>query len=137
MKQIVDKSLLPFLLIGAGNTVLSQGIMQGLMTVGAGYWLSSAAAFIFTSILSYFLNRRFSFHSSRKISDTLWRFALNIAVCYFLAYSVARPLTRWILERLLPETPLDPERAALLTGQVLFTGFNYFGQKFFAFRENR
>ena len=135
MKKLIDKSLLPFLLIGAGNTLLSQLMMQGLMSAGAGYWLSSGIAFFLTSVLSFILNRRFSFHSRAPVRDTLWRFALNIAVCWLLAYSVARPATAWLLNRLLPDSSLDVERVSLLTGQVLFTALNYFGQKFFAFRK--
>ena len=137
LKKLLDKSLLFFLLIGVGNTLLSMGIMYLLYTLaGFGYWGSSAVAFSLTSILSFILNKRLSFQYEGQVWVAALRFALVIAVCYLIAYSLAQPATAWLLGRLM-STSFSPEtidKAALLTGQVLFTGLNYFGQRFFAFR---
>jgi putative flippase GtrA len=138
LKKLLNKSLLFFLLIGAGNTLLSMGIMYLLYTLaGFGYWGSSAVAFTLTSILSFVLNKRLSFQYEGHVWAAALRFALVIAVCYLIAYSLAQPATAWLLGRLmstsLPSVTID--KAALLTGQVLFTGLNYFGQRFFAFRK--
>lgn len=135
-----DRSFFMFLLIGAGNTVLSFLLMQGMYALGlGGYWLSSAFAFAVTSVLSFVLNKRLSFRNHESVFHTAWRFALVIAVCYVLAYSAARPAVRWLLDRLaLGEAlPVGSDQAAMLAGQVIFTGLNYVGQRFFAFRDKK
>ncbi len=137
LKKLFDKSLLYFLLIGVGNTLLSMGIMFLLYKVGFGYWGSSAVAFTVTSILSFLLNKKLSFQYEGHVWAAALRFALVIAVCYLLAYSVAQPATGWLLQKFLG-TAVEAktiDKVALLTGQVIFTGLNYFGQRFFAFRK--
>ena len=103
--------------------------------VGGYYWLSSAFAFAPTSVLSLYLNKRFSFRTRASVKHTAWRFALVIGVCYLLAYSAAQPATAWLLDRLLSPHALkvSNDQIALFVGQVLFTGLNYLGQRFFAF----
>jgi putative flippase GtrA len=138
MKKLFDKSLLSFLLIGAGNTLLSTAMMYLLYTLaGFGYWGSSAVAFAATSVISFLLNKRLSFQYEGNVWLAALRFSLVIAACYLIAYSLAQPATVWLLRSVagasLPAETI--EKVALLTGQVLFTGLNYIGQRFFAFRK--
>ena len=70
----------------------------------------------------------------RAPSGTALRFALNIAVCYGLAYGLAKPLVRLIFSGLSKKWA---ENLAMLAGMGLFVVFNYFGQRFFAFREKK
>ena len=60
------------------------------------------------------------------------RFALTVAVCWLIAYGVAKPLALWALSG---QSGKIQENVALLVGMVLYTGLNYFGQRFFAFRK--
>jgi len=138
MKKLFDKSLLFFLMIGVGNTLLSTAIMYLLYTLaGFGYWGSSAVAFAVTSVLSFLLNKRLSFQYEGNVWLAALRFSMVIAACYLIAYSLAQPATLWLLTNVAGASlpPETIEKAALLTGQVLFTGLNYFGQRFFAFRK--
>ena len=82
--------------------------------------------------MSYFLNRYFTFKYQGGGWKVVLRFALNIAVCYFLAYGVAQKLMEVILSGV-GESLRD--NIAMLTGMCLFVGLNYLGQRFFAFRE--
>lgn len=135
--RIFDRSLILFLVIGVGNTLISFVIMQAMYALGwGGYWLSSAFAFAVTSVLSFIFNKKYSFRNRDSIKNTAWRFALVIAVCYLLAYSAARPATIWLLNKLAPGDilPVSNDQIAMLVGQVLFTGLNYLGQRFFAFK---
>lgn len=108
-------------------------IMFGLYNLaGCSYWMSSAANYILTSILSYFLNKTFTFGNKGGVGSTALRFALNIAVCYLLAYGIAKPTVGWLLSG----TSVSlRDNCSMFTGMILFTGFNYIGQRFFAFRE--
>ncbi len=130
-----DKSFITFLVVGVVNTLFGTAIMLLLYNLaGCGYWFSSFCDYFFGSILSYFLNRRFTFHYTGNSRKSILRFALNIIVCYLIAYSLALPLTRMALEQLhLSKTVV--ENVAMLVGTGLFMLINYLGQKFFAFRK--
>lgn len=133
IRAVVDEKLLKFIVVGVINTLVGMAIMFGLYNwAGCSYWISSAANYVLTSILSFFLNKYFTFGNKEKSLSQVLRFVLNIAVCYLVAYGVAKPLTFAVLggvnERL-------RTNAAMLVGMCLFTGLNYFGQRFFAFSQ--
>lgn len=132
MKSLFDDKLWKFILVGIINTVVGTAIMFGLYNFAdASYWFSSAANYILTSILSYFLNKHFTFQNKDKSIWVSIRFIINIAVCYGLAYGLAKPLT---LALLTDYSVVVQENSAMFVGMVLFTGFNYLGQRFFAFK---
>ena len=60
------------------------------------------------------------------------RFALNVAVCWLLAYGLAKPLVLWALSG---REVWIQENVAMLVGMCLYTALNYLGQRFFAFRK--
>ena len=99
---------------------------------GFGYWPATAVSYTLASVMSYFLNRHFTFKYKSGGILVVLRFALNIAVCYGLAYGLAKPLIRWLLSS---ASVTVRDNVAMLAGMCLFVGFNYLGQRFFAFRE--
>lgn len=135
LSKLFDRTLLKFLLVGCANTLCSMFIMYLLYNLAHfGYWGSSATAFFLASILSFFLNRSFTFQSQEGVRKTALRFSINVAVCYLLAYSAAQPLVGWALARF-GLAPSLVEQIAMLFGMCMFTGLNYLGQRFFAFRK--
>ena len=131
--SLIDAKLLRFIIVGVINTLVGMAIMFGLYNLaGASYWASSAANYVLTSILSFFLNKYFTFRNHENSWSQVLRFVLNIAVCYLLAYGIAKPLCIRLLANA-RESVRD--NVSLFVGMVLFTGFNYFGQRLFAFRE--
>lgn len=134
-KKLFDRTFLRFLLIGVVNTLFGYTIMFVFYNVlHLGYWVASASNYFFGSILSYFLNKYFTFRDSSRGWKTVLRFAVNIAACYLVAYGVARPLVRLILQGL-SQSFID--NAAMLTGSVVFVGLNYLSQRFLTFREKQ
>ena len=100
MKNIIDKKLLKFILVGIVNTLVGTAIMFGLYNMaGCSYWVSSAANYVIGSILSYVLNKKFTFRHRGRIAQSALRFTGNIAVCYLLAYGIAKPAVRAIPDR--------------------------------------
>lgn len=138
-----DKQFLKFCLVGVANTLFGTAIMFLLRNLvpwpALGfseasqwpYWISSGANYFFGSILSYFLNKYFTFKYKKRDWATIARFTLNIILCYGVAYGVAKPLVRLALTGLSAKA-LD--NVAMLAGMVIFTGLNYLGQRFFAFK---
>ena len=135
IKSLFDAKLWKFLLVGVLNTIVGNGLMFLLYNLAHwGYWPSTAVSYILASVMSFFLNRYFTFKYKGKGWKVVVRFAVNIAVCYLLAYGIAQPLMKWLLSGA-SETVRD--NVAMVTGMCLFVGFNYLGQRFFAFREEK
>ena len=133
MKKFFDKTFIKFIIVGVLNTLFGTTVMFVCYNLfHLGYWVSSAANYILGSILSYFLNKHFTFENKEKGLKPILRFTINIIVCYGLAYGIAKPLVKIILSSF-SKTFVD--NCAMLTGTVLFVGFNYIGQRFFAFKE--
>lgn len=133
LKKLFDIHFWKFVLVGVANTLLGSGIMFLFYNVfHLSYWVSSASNYIFGSILSYFLNKYFTFQSRERSRGELLRFAGNITLCYLLAYGAAKPLMRRLLAG--AGTTVQ-DNVAMLTGMCLFVGLNYLGQRFFVFPE--
>lgn len=133
LKKLLDRTFWKFILVGIINTLFGTAVMflcYNLLHMG--YWVSSAANYVLGSILSYFLNKHFTFQNREKGPGVVVRFVINILVCYLLAYGIAKPLVAWALSGM---SKSIQENGAMLVGMCLFVGFNYLGQRFFAFRE--
>ena len=135
LKEFFDIKLLKFGIVGIINTVVGMIIMFGLYNVfHLSYWISSGCNYFFTSILSYFLNKTFTFKDQSSVAESGLRFFINILICYLLAYGLAKPLISLILSDL----PLNyQDNISMLLGMCFFVGFNYIGQRFFVFRDQK
>ena len=138
MKNILalfDVKMWKFLLVGVLNTLVGDGLSFLLINVTAiGMWWGTALPMALASVMSYFLNKHFTFKNTEKGWRPVLRFAVNIAACYLLAYGIAIPLLTWALAA---QNPVLVRNVTKLAGMVLFTGFNYLGQRLFAFREKK
>ena len=133
-EKIIQNTVLRFILVGVINTLVGTAIMFGLYNLAhCSYWVSSASNYILTSILSFFLNKFFTFQNKEKSIGQVVRFAVNIAVCYLLAYGIAKPLCLYLLSGAVASVR---DNVSMFVGMCLFTAFNYCGQRFFAFRNN-
>lgn len=130
-----DKTFLKFVIVGVINTLFGSAVMFGFYNLlHLSYGLSVAANYVFGSILSYFLNKRFTFKNTEKGAGTVIRFAVNVGLCCLIAYGAARPLVRLILSG---ASATLRDNIAMLVGMGLFVVLNYIGQRFFAFAEKK
>lgn len=133
LKRWIDGTLLRFLLVGVVNTLVGCGTMFLLYNLAHwSYWTSSAANYIVGGIVSFFLNKYFTFRKKDWSWGQVARFAGNVAVCWLLAYGMAKPL---VLHLLAGQSLWLQENTAMLVGMCLYTALNYLGQRFFAFRK--
>lgn len=140
VKQLLDPTFFRFILVGIVNTLVGYGVMFGLYNLAglhtwgdAGYWISSAANYIVGSVVSFFLNKHFTFRNQEKGAGVVLRFVINISVCWLLAYGLAKPAVSWALGGMGLGGQLLGN-LTMLFGSGLFVLLNYFGQRFFAFR---
>lgn len=135
IKKILSLEQSRFVVVGIMNTIIGAAAMLIAYNVfHLGYWISSAMDYIIGSIFSYFANKHFTFKSEKKSVSEVIRFAINIVICYFISYSVAKP----VVERVLEDINLSVsilEQLSMFFGMGIFMVLNYFGQKFFVFRK--
>ena len=112
LKKVFDKTFLTFIAVGVINTLFGMTIMFFCYNIlNLGYWFSSGMNYVCGSVLSYFLNKKFT----------------------FIAYGIAKPLVLYLFaglgERL-------QGNLALGAGMGLFVLLNYVGQRFWAFKQD-
>lgn len=130
--KLFDITFWKFIIVGIINTLFGISIMFVFYNVfHFSYWLSSASNYFFGSILSYLLNRYFTFNNRVKSYKTIFRFILNISVCYLVAYGIAKPISEVLLSSFSQNIQVN---MAMLIGMCLFVGLNYIGQRYFVFR---
>ena len=62
----------------------------------------------------------------------VFRFVINISICYAIAYGIAKPLVRMLLSG---QSVKIQDNGAMLVGMVLFVVINYLGQRLFVFKK--
>ena len=149
-KTILDRTFWRFVLVGVVNTLIGLGVnylvlwLLGLtnsVSENTAYWIASAANYTVGSIVSFFLNKYVTVKSRAKSAGEVFRFILNIIVCWIIAYGTAKPFVGWLLTKtwVFPWQNAPMPKAvgyvATLVGAGLFVILNYFGQRFFAFKK--
>ena len=87
-----------FGMVGVINTLMGWIIMAVLYNLmHMNYWLSSGISYFIGSVFSYHANAKLTFKVENKDKWLPWRFAVNIIVCYLIAFSVAQPLVTYLL----------------------------------------
>lgn len=139
MKELYEKNkdfimeVIHFGMVGVMNTLLGWGIMAVLYNlVHLNYYLSSGISYFIGSVFSYHANGKLTFKVENKDKWLPWRFALNIIVCYSVAFGVARPLVRYLLAS---QPLVIVDNVAMIVGMGIFIFMNFFGQKLFVFRK--
>lgn len=133
VKSLMNSTVVKFLLVGVFNTLVGCGIMFLLYNfAGCSYWFSSATNYVIGSIISFFLNKNFTFQNHDRSWKPAARFIINVAVCYLIAYGAAKPL---VLALFSEQNAKLQENIAMASGMCLYTLLNFFGQRFFAFRD--
>ena len=133
--KIIDMATIKFLMVGVINTLVGTGVMFLLYNVfSASYWVSSAANYIVGSVVSYFLNKYFTFQNKEESMVQVLKFVVNISICYLIAYGGAKPLVRYLLSS---SNEKVQDNISMLIGMGLFVVLNYFGQRFIVFKDNK
>jgi len=135
LKKFFDKTMLKFILVGVANTLVGTAVMFIFYNLlHFDYWVSSASNYVVGSILSYFLNKYFTFKQQSKSVKEIVLFIVNITLCYLIAYSAAQPLVRLIFSGI-DNTLAD--NLSMLAGMGFFIILNYIGQRFIVFTDKK
>lgn len=142
INAFLNSTVFKFAVVGIVNTIVGLVAMLASIVVlewgkwfsgTINYWISSAINIIVGSIVSYILNKHFTFQSNTEARRDIFRFVVNAVVCYGVAYGIARPVALHFVGK---AVQIIKQIIALLFGAVLFTVLNYFGQRFYVFKED-
>lgn len=129
--KYIDRKLVKFLIVGIINTIIGSGIMFLLYNVGKqSYWFSSACNYVAGGIVSFFLNKYFTFQNKDKSLKQIFLFILNLLLCYFIAYYFSKRVIFFLLDNYSEKVQ---NNAALFAGMCLYTILNYLGQRLLVF----
>ena len=147
LKSFFDIKFLKFILVGLLNTLVGEGVILLLLHLFGWKnfsWGAGAAAVTGTvvgSIVSYFLNKYFTFKNKEKGWKPMLRFTINIVACLLIRVLVATAVSELCKAAQLSMFGMDVNSfAANLSwaiGACVFVACNYIGQRFFAFREKK
>ncbi len=133
--KVLRSSFLRFLLVGVGNTLLSMAVEFGLYNLGGvDPVLASAVGYLLGAVMSFFLNRWFTFHSEEELGRSAVKFALNVVVLWAVTHPLLQPWLAARLQAVFVEKWANNVSLVICMG--LYTVLNYFGQRFFAFRKS-
>lgn len=130
-----NNHFLRFLLVGILNTLIGLSIMFILLNLFSwSYWLATFTGNSIGAVISYILNRSFTFNSTVGASEGIPRFITVIAFCYVVSYSVSGAAANLIEIPEWASRVVSSKELGILMGTILYTTTNYLGQKGFVFR---
>ncbi|WP_235857662.1 GtrA family protein [Paenibacillus albiflavus] len=138
VNSVLNRSFVRFLLVGVLNTIIGLSasfILFNLFEMN--YWAATFGGNTIGAIVSYFLNRKFTFRSNVSVASSWWKFMLVIVACYFISYGISLWLSPLILH-IFPDVSVKAtQNIAILFGNGIYTILNYFGHKLFTFRSKQ
>lgn len=135
IKALLTGSFVRFLLVGLFNTLVGLSASFAFFNLlHLNYWVSTFTGNTIGAVVSYALNRTFTFRSTASVGSSWWKFAVVILSCYGLSYGIS-----WLLAEaagsFLPNLREEwLHNAAILVGNGIYTIGNYLGHKYFTFR---
>lgn len=130
----MKNSFVRFIIVGIANTIVGLSVMYLLLHAAhLSYWISTFLGNSVGAIVSFFLNKSFTFKSEGSVAKSAIRFIAVILCCYFISYDLARNIVVSVLkDNQFFHTSIKTD-LSVLVGTGLYTVLNYLGQKWFVF----
>lgn len=121
---------LKFAAVGLMNTIVGLGLMYTLLhALQVPYWPSTMIGNAAGAVISFLLNRRYTFRYAGFHWQQLFTYVFVISASYWIAYRMGQAASIQIMQ-----LSLNQEDTAILIGSILYTILNYTGQKYVVFR---
>ena len=135
IKKFFSAEFIRFAMVGVINTLVGAAIMFGAHNLfGVSTEISKILNYTLTSVMSFFLNKHFTFRNKGNMWPQIVRFALVIIACYLIAdFLEIQIMTRLLIV----QSEKWHNNLSMLVHMLIFIALNYTGQRFFAFREKR
>lgn len=130
--KILNNTIFKFMLVGVINTLFGTAVMFVMYNLfGFNYLISTISNYFFGSILSFFLNKFYTFSNKDKDFKQIVKFTLNIVLCYVIAYWIPVAICNNFINT------KEYENVFMSFGVVIFILLNFIGQKYFVFNSTK
>ena len=120
-------------MVGIVNTLVGMGAMYLYYNlINDNTFIAFTINIVLGSIVSFFLNKNFTFKKKGDTGGSIVRFIANIAVCYIISYVVSDIAVPKLLGGM---SDVVVDNIAMFVSSCLFVACNYVGQRFFVFRK--
>lgn len=144
IKRMVDRTLLYYVIIGILNFVVCTALMFFLFNVcGFSDHTAPLVNYGLGSVIWYLACKCVLFPDQKTTLAQMFRFLVEVVVCYLLAYYLAAPLVsdallrnhavRTIFSFGGTEASMIEGNCEMTIGAIVYAIFNYFGQRYFVF----
>lgn len=125
--MIRDSKFIRYLIIGAFNTIIGYGIIFILMALGVMPEIANIIGYIFGIIVSYILNKIYTFKTKTKSKKEFIRFVMCMICSYLINFIALIVLYRYF--------DVDKYIATIISS-IFYTLSGYIFSKYFAFKTN-
>jgi putative flippase GtrA len=126
-----SNTIIRFIGVGIINTIIGiSSIFLLLNVLGFSYWTSTFIGNAIGAIISYILNRNFTFNSNVSNKKGIVLFLFVILVSYYVSYNIGYSL----INKNLLSTNLYGEELSVLLAALIYTVLNYLGQRYLTFK---
>jgi putative flippase GtrA len=122
------KEFIVFNLIGLVNTLFTYGIYSLLVFLGTGYRLALLLEYCVGMTVSFFLNKKFTFHHTQKARAGM---LFSMAASYICVFLINLSLLVILVEKFLVNTYVGQ-----LIALAVSVGLSFLAQKYVVFRKN-
>lgn len=142
LKKLFDLTLILYVIIGILNFIICTGLMFILYNiVDISQHIAPIVNYGLGSVIWYLSCRFILFRDHKTTSGQLFRFVLEVIICYLLSYYVISPLVSDLLLRseavreLFSFGGVDNigGNCSMSVGALSYALLNYFGQRYFVF----
>jgi putative flippase GtrA len=124
-----------FIIIGILNTIVGLSSVYIMFNIlGLNYWPSTLLGNGIAMLLSYFLNRKFTFRNKAKAARSFLKFFIVVIACYYSSYWLGFHVSNLVLSPFITDSKVIGNISILL-GAGLYTISNFLGQKFIVFNK--
>lgn len=132
--QKLNNTFIRFLAVGLLNTLVGLSItIFFLNVIELNYWGSTFIGNSVGAVVSYLLNKSFTFKSKAPLLKSSLQFIAIIFICYLTAYSLGIVLAELIFPSIRLSAYLSYHELSVIFGTIFYTMLNYIGQKWFVF----
>lgn len=132
--QKLNNTFIRFLAVGLLNTFVGLSItIFFLNVIELNYWGSTFIGISVGAVVSYLLNRSFTFKSKAPLLKSSLQFIAIIFICYLTAYSLGIVLAELIFPAIRLSAYLSYHELSVIFGSIFYTMLNYLGQKWLVF----
>ncbi len=142
IKQLIDRTLLYYVIVGVLNFILCTGIMFVLFNMcGFSEHIAPIVNYALGSLIWYLSCKYLLFRGTQTTWQSAIRFTIEVLICYLLSYYVAAPLLgKWLLGYESVREFFDfggsdkiAGNCEMTIGAIVYAIVNYFGQRYFVF----